>query len=100
MKLKDNPNLISFYEKGNCIGDCDFNEAPLELREAIVDYLNEKLPTEWPDDPFHGKVSIDGFHDAGIIQYEDHTEFQVDSDKYRISIVVVICGEEAALGEL
>ncbi len=100
MKLNDNPSLISLIEKGDFVRDYDFDDAPLELRESIVDYLNEKLPTEWPHDPFNGKVSIDGFHDAGIVEYNDHIEFQVDSDRYRICIVVVISGNEAALGEL
>ena len=100
MQFKDNPNLKSLFEKGNFVKDYDFNDAPLELRQAIVDYLNFKLPTEWPDDPFRGQVSIDGFNDAAIIEYEDHKEFQVDSDRYRICVAVIMVGEEAALDEL
>ena len=46
MKLIDNPSLISLFEKGNFIKECDFNDAPLELRESIIDYLNEKIPLE------------------------------------------------------
>lgn len=99
MIFKDNPDLNSLFEKGRFIKDYEFNDSSLELKQSIVDYLNMKLPTMWSHDPFNGTVSIDGFHDAAIIEYDDHKEFQVDSDKYRICVCMIMVGDEASLDD-
>lgn len=97
----ENKYLKKLHDKGEVLGEKKFSEVNPFLQNAIVNYLNEKLPTLWDgDDAFKGRVTVDGLKKGSVvIQYEDHMEFIVDSDRYRICICLIIKGKEAYLFE-
>ena len=97
--LKNNPSLKQVKPVGK-FKEHDWDDYPNEdLKNDIVDFLNQHLPTMWPEDPFVGKVTSKGLNDAWIIEYPNLKEFAVDSDKYRICVTVKIVGDEAVLYE-
>lgn len=95
-----NQLLKKLNGKGKLIKEWKWNAyGNNELKEAIVDFLNKELPNMWPDDPFSGTITMKGLNDAWIVEYEDHIDFGVDSDKYRICVEMVIVNNEASLND-
>lgn len=100
LSLTLNQSLKKLNGKGKLIKEwewCDY--ANNELKEAIVDFLNKNLPSMWPDDPFSSTITMKGLNDAWIVEYQDHIDFGVDSNKYRIYVEMVIVGNEACLND-
>lgn len=102
--LIENKNIaniaeIEEFKYPNYLLDYDFEFASEKLQNAIITFLNEKLPTFWKEDPFVGTVTLNSLclDDAKIVVYNDHMEFIVDSDIYRFCIRLVIKDNEACL---
>jgi len=100
LSLTLNQSLKKLNGKGKLIKEWEWNDyTNNELKAAIVDFLNRELPNMWPDDPFRGTITMRGLNDAWIVEYQNHIEFGVDSDKYRIYVEMVIVGNEASLSD-